>query len=406
MTSGPVPHGSAAYYRLGIVLGSLTAMGPLAIDMYLPSFPTIATELGSTASAVEVTAAVYFIGLAVGQAIYGPISDRIGRKVPLYTGLIVFALASIGCAFATSVPALIVLRLLQALGGCAEMVVARAMVRDLFDERDSMRVLSLLILVMGLAPILAPFIGGQLLVQFGWRSVFIALAGYAIVCLIAVAALLPESLPVERRRRQSFVTIVGIYQSLLRDRLYMSYVLAGSLIISAMFAYIAGSPFVFIEIFHVPAERFGLFFGTNALGLITASQINGRLARRSNPQAILNVVLPITAAAGLVLLMDSVTGFGGFAGILLPLFVCVSSVGFVMPNTTVLAMAPHGRIAGSASALLGALQFGLGATAGALVSGLNDGTPLPLGIVVCACSAGALLIFRGFRRAEPVAATP
>jgi len=401
MTSEPISHGSAAYYRLGLILGSLTAMGPLAIDMYLPSFPTIATELGATASAVEVTAAIYFIGLAVGQAIYGPISDRIGRKVPLYTGLIVFVLASIGCALATSVPALIVLRLLQALGGCAEMVVARAMVRDLFDERDSMRVLSLLILVMGLAPILAPFIGGQLLVQFGWRSVFVALAGYAIVCLIAVAALLPESLPPERRRRQNFVTILGIYQSLLRDRLYMSYVLAGSLIISAMFAYIAGSPFVFIDIFHVPAERFGLFFGTNALGLITASQINGRLARRTTPQAILKVVLPITAAAGLVLLVNSVTGFGGFAGILLPLFVCVSSVGFVVPNTTVLAMAPHGRIAGSASALLGALQFGLGATAGALVSGLNDGTPFPLGIVVCACSAGALLIFRGLGRTQP-----
>jgi DHA1 family bicyclomycin/chloramphenicol resistance-like MFS transporter len=401
VTTKRIAHGSRDYYRLGAILGALTAMGPLAIDLYLPSFPSIARDLGSTVSAVEVTAATYFIGLSFGQAIYGPITDRIGRKIPLYAGLIIFILASIGCAFATSVPALVGLRFLQALGGCAEMVVARAMVRDLFEDHDAIRILSLLLLVMGLAPILAPLIGGQLLVHFGWRSVFLALASYAAVCLVAVSRTLPESLAVEHRRRESLWTILGIYRTLLGDRRYMTYVLTGGLVISGMFAYIAGSPFVFIELFHVPADRFGFFFGANALGLITASQINGRLARRTNPRTILAVVLPATALASVALLVNSATGFGGFPGILLPLFVCVASVGFVLPNTTVLAMSPHGRIAGSASALMGMFQFLLGAIAGALVSVLSNGTSIPLGMVIAGCGVGALVIHRASPMVEP-----
>jgi DHA1 family bicyclomycin/chloramphenicol resistance-like MFS transporter len=386
--------GSPEYYKLAILLGALAGMGPLAIDMYLPSFPTIARELGSTPAAMEVTAAAYFIGLSVGQAIYGPISDRMGRTRPLYFGLALFILASIGCAFATSVPQLIALRIVQALGGCAEMVVARAMVRDYFDQRDSIRVMSLLILVMGLAPILAPLIGGQLLVHFGWRAVFYALATYASICLVAVLVLLRESLPVERRRRDGLGEILAVYRRLLGHRAFMAYVLCGGLVMSGMFAYIAGSPFVFIELFHVPPDRYGLFFGTNALGLITASQINGRLARKHSPGDILRRVLPVTALASLTLLVSVSTGIGGFAGLLLPLFVCVASVGFAVPNTMALAMAPHGPVAGSASALLGTVQFALGATAGAAVSGLNNGTAVPLGVVIATCGVGAWLAFQ------------
>ncbi len=389
------PHaGSAAYYRLAIILGSLAAMGPLAIDMYLPSFPTIARELHSTPSTVEITAAVYFIGLALGQAVYGPLSDRFGRTRPLYFGLVVFTLASLGCAFARSVPQLIVFRALQALGGCAEMVVARAMVRDYFDQRDSIRIMSLLMLVMGLAPILAPLLGGQLLVHFGWRAVFWTLASYSALSLAMVWFLLPESLSHEQRRRDSAGAILGVYGQLLRNRAFLAYAISGSLIISSMFAYIAGSPFVFIELYHVPADRYGLFFGTNAIGLIAASQINGRLARRFTPRAILSRVLPITAAASLIFLFDAWTGAGGFLGLLLPLFLCVASVGFVLPNTSVLAMAPHGRIAGSASALLGTIQFGFGALAGAMVSTFNNGTARPLGAVVGACGVCALLVYQ------------
>ena len=381
------------YYQLGILLGALTAMGPLAIDMYLPSFPTMARHLGTTTAAVQVTAATYFFGLAFGQAFYGSVSDRLGRKIPLYVGLCLFIVASIGCALATSVETLAVLRFVQALGGCAEMVVARAVVRDRFDERDSIRVLSLLLLVMGLAPILAPSLGGQLLLRFGWRSVFWVLAGYGVLGLLAVIARLPETLPPAKRRRHSLGRQIRVYGELLRDRRYMAYVLSGSLIISGMFAYIAGSPLVFIELFGVAPDRYGLFFGTNAFGLIAASQINGRLAHRVDPHRIVSVVLPVAALAGLTLLTAAVTGLGGFPGILVPLFVFVSSLGFVLPNTTVLAMAPHGTVAGSASALLGTVQFFLGAVAAALVSLLANGTAIPLGAVIATCGVTALLIY-------------
>ena len=312
---------------------------------------------------MQVTVAVYFIGLAIGQMIYGPLSDRFGRKGPLYVGLVLFSLSSIGCALATSVQALIVLRLMQAFGGCAEMVVARAVVRDRFAPGDAIKVLSLLLLVMGLAPILAPLIGGQLLVKFGWRSVFLVLAGYSLIGLLVVALWLPESLPPHKRHTGGFDEVFRTYAFLLRDRVYLAYVFTGGLTIAAMFAYIAASPFVFIEIFHVPADRYGLFFGTNALGIITASQINGRLSPRIGAERVIEIVLPAVALAGIILVVNAYTGFGGFAGILAPLFVCVASVGFVLPNTTVLAMQSHGRIAGSSSALLGALQFLLGAAA-------------------------------------------
>lgn len=391
--------GSSAYYTLAIMLGSLAAMGPLAIDMYLPAFPTIARELGSTASAMESTAAAYFIGLALGQAIYGPISDRIGRLRPLYVGLVVFIVASIGCAMATTVPQLVALRTLQALGGCAEMVVARAMVRDYFQPRDSMRVLSLLILVMGVAPILAPLLGGQLLVALGWRAIFVALATYALICLIAARLILRESLPLERRRRDSLAEIARVYGRLLANRTFMAHVACGGLVMAGMFAYISGSPFVFIELFGVPPDRYGLFFGTNALGLITASQVNGRLAGRMAPHQIVARVLPVTALAGVALLVDVAAGIGGFAGLLVPLFLCVASVGFIVPNTVVMAMAPQGAMAGSASALLGTVQFALGAAAGGAVSLFNDGTAIPLGAIIATCTVGAFLAFHTARAA-------
>jgi DHA1 family bicyclomycin/chloramphenicol resistance-like MFS transporter len=405
MNNLPTPS-KAEYYRLGILLGGLTAMGPLAIDMYLPSFPTIADELGTSTAAVQVTAATYFFGLAFGQAFYGSVSDRLGRKIPLYFGLSLFIVASIGCALATSVEALAVMRFIQALGGCAEMVVARAVVRDRFDERDSIRVLSLLLLVMGIAPILAPSIGGQLLIRFGWRSVFWLLAGYGVLGLVAVAVRLPETLPLAQRQRHSLGRQIRIYGELLRDRHYMAYVLSGSLIISGMFAYIVGSPLVFIELFGVAPERYGLFFGTNAFGLIAASQVNGRLARRIDPRRILRVVLPVTAVAGLVLLASTVTGVGGFAGVLVPLFAFVSSLGFILPNTTVLAMAPHGSVAGSASALLGTVQFFVGAVAGALVGILANGTAIPLGGVIAVCGVSAVVIYARVDGPTPPPAMP
>ena len=379
------------YYQLVVTLGALTAMGPLAIDMYLPALPTVAREFGSSAAAVQVSLSVYFIGMAAGQFVYGPVSDRIGRKRTLCFGLLLFLVSSVGCALAQRVEVLVVFRLTQALGGCASLVIPRAVVRDYFDEREAVRVLSVLMLVFGLAPILAPLVGGQLLIHFGWRSIFWLHAGYAAFWLAVVLLSLDESLPVERRRRDPFGTVLAIYGRLLRDRTYMGHVLTGSLVFAGLLAYIAGSPFVFIELYKVPPERYGLFFGSNAIGIISASQLNRWLARRTDPRQVLALVLPLSMAAGVVLLIDAYTGFGDFPGILVPLWLFIATHGFVSPTTTALAMDPHRSIAGSASALLGTLQFVLGATAGTLVGIVGDGTAVPFAAVIATCGVIAFM---------------
>ena len=382
---------SSEYRRLAVILGALTAVGPLAIDMYLPGLPTIGREFGVDAAATQVSVASYFAGVAVGQAFYGPLSDAVGRKLALYFGLVVFILSSLGCAWSDSVNTLVVFRFLQALGGCAPIVIPRAIVRDYFDQLGSIRMLSMLMLVMGLAPILAPLIGGQLLVNFGWRSVFWLLATYALVWLVLVAVLLPESLPRERRRRQPVGVVLSTYLRLLMDRTYICYVLSGALIFAGLLTYVSGSPYVFIELFHVSPERYGLYFGVNACGIMAASQTNRWLATRVEARRIVGVVLSVAMAASLVLLFDAYSGFGGFAGILVPLFCYIACHGFVLPNTTALAMAPHGKVAGSASALLGTVQFVLASLTGALVAALANGTPVPLAVVIAGCGVAAFV---------------
>jgi DHA1 family bicyclomycin/chloramphenicol resistance-like MFS transporter len=382
------------YYRLALILGALTAIGPLAIDMYLPALPTIAREFGTDASVVQSSLAAYFIGIAIGQAFYGPLSDRLGRKPILYLGLGLFMASSIGCALAPSVDALIAFRFLQALGGCAPIVIPRAVVRDHFDQAGSVRMLSVLMLVMGLAPILAPLVGGQLLVHLGWRAVFWLLTVYAAVWLTVVAVFLPESLPSARRLRQPFSDVLTVYWRLARDRSFMGHALSGAAIFAGLLAYISGSPVVFIELFDVPPERYGVFFGINAIGIIAASQVNRWLVGRVDTHRILTIVLPIAMTAGLVLVLDAYSGFGGFPGILVPLFFYIACHGFVLPNTTALAMAPHGKVAGSASALLGTLQFMLGAVAGSMIGLFANGTAVPMAAVVAGCGAAAFLANR------------
>jgi DHA1 family bicyclomycin/chloramphenicol resistance-like MFS transporter len=383
---------SSEYRRLAVVLGALTAIGPLAIDMYLPALPTIAREFQVNVASVQVTLAAYFAGIAIGQAFYGPLSDAIGRKPALSLGLLVFIVASIGCAWAGDIRALLAFRFLQALGGCAPIVIPRAVVRDYFNQLESIRMLSILMLVFGLGPILAPLIGGQLLVNFGWRTVFWLLAAYAVGLLVIVTAFLPESLPLARRRPQAMRVVFDVYARLLRDRTYITYVLSGALIFAGLLAYISGSPFVFIELFDVPPERYGLFFGVNAIGIVSASQINRWLASRMEARRIVGVMLSVAMIASLVLLFDAYSGLGGFAGILVPLFCYIACHGFVLPNTTALAMAPHGNVAGSASALLGTIQFVLGSITGALVGAFANGTAVPLAAVIAGCGVTAFVI--------------
>ncbi|HTM05459.1 MAG TPA: Bcr/CflA family multidrug efflux MFS transporter [Vicinamibacterales bacterium] len=384
----------AAYYRLALILGSLTAMGPLAIDTYLPALPTITREFDTSASAVQLSLSVYFIGIALGQAFYGPFSDRHGRRPPLFAGLGLFVIGSLGCALAPGIRTLVSFRFIQALGGCAPLVVPRAIVRDLFDERDSIRMLSVLILVMGVAPILAPLAGGQLLVHLGWRSIFWFYAAYGTILLTIVTIGLRESLPDDRRSHQPIGMVVRMYGRLLADWQYMGYVLSGGLIFAGLLGYISGSPFIYIDLFHISPERFGLFFGANAVGIIGGSQINRWLVHRFEARDITRAMLTISLAASIALLVAGYTGAAGLVGIIVPLFFFIAMHGFVSPNTTGLAMTPYGGVAGKASALMGTIQFGLGAASGALIGAMADGTARPFVTVLAGCGFGAFLLFQ------------
>jgi DHA1 family bicyclomycin/chloramphenicol resistance-like MFS transporter len=370
------------------ILAALTAFAPLSIDMYLPSFPQIATDFSVRVATVELSLATFFIGLAGGQLLYGTAADRFGRKKPLYAGLVLYCLTSIACAFAPSAETLIALRFFQALGACGGIVIARAAVRDLFEHAESARVFSLLMLVMGAAPILAPLLGGYVALAFGWRTIFLVLAAASALCLFAVYNFLPETRepdPGIRLRKT-----LGIYRDILRDREFLGFTLAGGLAQAGMFAYITGSPFVFINLFGVPAERFGWIFGLNALGLIALSQVNGRLLRVAHPTRILRVCLSATAAFGVILIAAGIFNFG-FWGVAIPVFLYVASLGMIFPNAAAGALSRQGARAGSASALIGSLQYGLAAVSSSLVSLVSNGTTLPMTAIIGSCGIAAFL---------------
>jgi len=380
-------------FALTILLGAFAGLGPLAIDMYLPSFPAIAHQFGATIPQVERTLTAYLFGLAFGQLFYGPAADRYGRKRPLYVGLSLFVIASAGCVFATSVRSLMILRTLQAIGGCAEMVIARAIVRDLFDDRTAVRVFSSLILVMGVAPILAPLLGGWLVNHFGWQSVFWFLVGSGMLCFLGAVFLLPESLPPQRRQRHSLAATLHLYRRLFSHRIFIVHTLTISLGCAALFAYVGGSPGLFIETYHIPPQHFGLFFGANAFCLITMSQLNGQLARRVDPRKLLRPALAVSLASAAAFLLVILTGWGGLWSAFACLFVFLGTFGFIFPNTTVLAMSPHGANAGNASALLGCLQFLISAIGGIIVTNLPFSGPVALAILI-AVAMGLIPVIR------------
>lgn len=368
--------------ELIIILGAMTAFAPLSIDMYLPAFPTLQESLGTTAGRIQLTLASFFVAFAAGQVIYGPLADRFGRKPPLYAGLGLFVAASIGCAIATSVEQLILLRFIQALGAGAGVVIARAMVRDLFPPSEAVAVFSRLMLVMGVAPMLAPLLGSYLLIWFDWHAIFAFLALFGALCLLAVTLRLPESLSSEIREPLSFRSIVLGYLRLIADRRFIGPALVGGFSISGMFVYITASPFVFIEVLGISTESYGWLFGFNAFGFIAAAQVNARLGRQFGAAKVLRVSTKVVVAAGLLLILGGVIGIGGRYGVFVPVFVFIASLGFVMPNTAALAMAPFGRNAGSASALMGTLQFGLAAAASSVTGSFEHHSPAPLALLV------------------------
>jgi len=371
-------------FRTILILGALSAFGPLAIDFYLPAFPAMAAAFGTDEKHVQMTLASYFLGLSLGQLAYGPVADRFGRRIPLLVGVTLFTLASLACAFAPSLDGLIAARFVQALGGCAGMVISRAVVSDKCDAVGSAKVFSQLMLVMGLAPILAPMLGGLLVNLHGWQSIFIALTAFSALSALAVALGLPESLPANQPR-QPLSGALRQYGRLLADKVFLGHALTGGVAIAGMFAYIAGSPFVFIKLYGVPPEHFGWLFGINAAGFILVAQLNARLLSKRGPAFLLARAVWVYLAAGLTLLAVSALHTEQLWPLLIPLFICIASLGCIIPNAAACAMNGQGARAGSASAMLGCLQFSVAAGAAALVGVLHDGTAMPMAMVISLC---------------------
>jgi MFS transporter, DHA1 family, multidrug resistance protein len=375
--------------RMVLILGALSAFGPLAIDFYLPAFPAMAQAFATDEKHVQATLAAYFLGLSIGQLAYGPVADRFGRRKPLLFGVALFTLASLACAYAPNLDTLIVARFVQALGGCAGMVLSRAIVSDKCDPVASAKVFSQLMLVMGLAPILAPMLGGVLVNVAGWQSIFLALSLFSAASLLAVSLGLPESLPAHMPR-QPLSGALRQYLRLLADRVFIGHALTGGIAIAGMFAYIAGSPFVFIKLYGVPAEHYGWLFGTNAAGFILVAQVNARLLAKRGPAFLLVRAVWLYLAAGLALLAVAALRPAQLWPLLVPLFVCIASLGCIIPNASACAMSGQGARAGSASALMGCVQFSVAAGAASLVGVLHDGTAVPMTLVISLC--GVLVV--------------
>ncbi|CAI8900709.1 Bcr/CflA family efflux transporter [Pseudomonas sp. IT-P258] len=392
-------------FRTILILGALSAFGPLAIDFYLPAFPAMAQAFGTDENHVQMTLAVYFLGLSIGQLAYGPVADRFGRRIPLLIGVGLFTAASVACAYAPNLEWLIGARFIQALGGCAGMVISRAVVSDKCDAVGSAKVFSQLMLVMGLAPILAPLLGGLLVNTTGWQSIFLALTGFSALAGLAVATGLPESMPAHMPR-QPLSGALRQYGRLLADPIFLGHALTGGIAIAGMFAYIAGSPFVFIKLYGVPAEHFGWLFGINAAGFILVAQVNARLLAKRGPAFLLARAVWVYLAAGLTLFAISSLHTAQLWPVLLPLFVCIASLGCILPNASACAMNGQGARAGSASALLGCLQFSVAAGASALVGVLHDGSAVPMAMVISLCGilvVSAAVLTRRLQNARALA---
>lgn len=371
-----------------LLMGALAALGPLSIDMYLPSFPDLQRDLAASAGMVSATLATFFAGLCLGQVIYGPMSDRIGRKRPLLLGLAIYFTASVGCALAGSIQTLIVLRLFQALGACAGMVVCRAMIRDLFEPTEAARVFSLVMLTMGVAPILAPLMGQLLADITGWRGIFAAMAIFSLGVSVAVQKIVPDDVPAAPPSSPLW----SRFKSVFGDRNFVAYALSGTLIQAGLYAYITGSPTLFIGDLGMSSKAFSVLFGVNASGLILASQLNSWLLHRYSYQQILERALQVAAVAALAMAAMGWTGQGGLV-VIAPLFVFIGSLGLVFPNSTAGALADQGHQAGTASAVLGVIQYGGAAVASGLVGALHAWTVAPLQTTIGLCGVLSLLAF-------------
>lgn len=377
--------------RIIVILGSLAAIGPFSIDMYLPGFPAIARELGTDIGHVALSLSSFFIGISAGQLLYGPVVDCFGRKKPLLIGLALYCAAAIGCAMAPSIAALIALRLFLALGGCAGIVAGRAVVRDLFPVSETAKVFSMLMLVSGIAPIIAPSVGGIVVASFGWRMIFVALAAFSAVMIWTVVRSFPDSRAPDPAVSLRLQKIFSQYAEIVRNPQFVAYAAAGGFAYAGMFAYISEASFIFMGLFGYTELEFGRFFAMNALGLMAGSQLNNLWLRTHDSAKIVRIVGMLLVAVTLML-----AGINALAGVsqwgtIVMLFLYLLLLGFLNPNTAALSLTPFTHNAGSASALLGAFQMFAGAAASALASSLHDGTPLPMAGVMAGCALASFL---------------
>src|SRR6476660_6450130 len=385
-------------FYLILILGLLTAIGPFSIDMYLPAFPAIAKGLHTTVAQVTLSLSSFFIGISFGQLLYGPLLERFGRKKPLYAGLCIYLLASIGCALAASVNALIALRLLQALGGCVGMVAARAMVRDLFEVKENAKIFSTLMLVVAVSPIIAPTLGGYITAVLGWRFVFAMLIVVDLIIIAGIYFLLPESKKPDPNFSLRPAPILKNFAGVIRHPQFYTYALTAAISAAGLYAYIGGSPHVFMEIFHVTGKQYGWIFALIAMGLIGASQVNSLLLRNYTSEQLIKIALRCQSVIGLVMVCLSFFGWSDLFVTIFLIFIFLCTQGFVFPNASALSLAAFGHTAGSASALLGAIQMTIGACTSALVSVLQDHTAVPMTGVMACCAITALSVFLFGRR--------
>ncbi|TCP17261.1 DHA1 family bicyclomycin/chloramphenicol resistance-like MFS transporter [Simplicispira metamorpha] len=373
---------------MALILGLLSAIGPFAIDMYLPALPAIGQSLGAEVGAVQWSLTAFFLALGVGQLLYGPVSDMLGRKPPLYFGLGLFTLASVGCALATDIDTLVALRFVQGLGAAAGMAIPRAVVRDLHTGTEAARLMSLLMLVFSVSPILAPLAGSALIAVTGWRGVFWAVALAATAGLALVFTTLSETRPASERVQSSLASALHAYGLLLRDRHYLGLVFIGGCAMSGFFVYLASSPFVLINHYGLTPTQYSLAFSVNAVAFIGASQLTGALGERFGLVRVVKAAASASGAVMLVLLGYYLAGGDRLAVLIALYFIASAFMGLVIPTTSVLALEQHGAIAGTASALLGTLQMLTGAAAMGVVGLFSSGQPLPM---VVGMAAGALV---------------
>ncbi|GAF48438.1 multidrug effflux MFS transporter [Rhodococcus wratislaviensis] len=385
--------------RVILVLGAMVALGPFTIDMYLPALPDIGTDLGVSSSAVQLTITGTLLGLALGQLIVGPLSDSLGRRRPLIAGIGVHVAASVLAVFAPTVAVLGALRVFQGIGAAAAAVVALAVVRDLFSGNTVAVVMSRLMLVLGVAPVLAPSIGGALLIAVDWRGIFVVLAVIGILTALIGVWGLTETLPPERRRKSNLRAVLGTYKSLLGDRAFMVLALVSSVAMGSLFSYVSGASFVFQDQYGLDEQQFALLFSSGAIALIGASQLNVRALARWSPLQITVSALAFATVAGLALITTAYFEFGGLVGFVVPLWFLLAGVGFVLPNAPALALGRHGEAAGTAAALLGALQFGVGALIAPLVGVLGN-TGVALAVTMTACAGLGLVALAAAAKAE------